>query len=192
MLDKSLPYYNIIMKRYKGAEVPRVDLPEGYYFKSYEEGDETSWAKIMVSVGEFDTIDEALEYFKTEYLTHMESLKIRHLFICDPSNNYVATLTNWWNFTQKKREPSVHWVGVLPDFQGLGLGKAIVFEGMKRMIALEGDRDFYLHTQTWSYKAITIYQKAGYVMVKDEVFGDYINEYDQAVEVLKLNIETVF
>ncbi|MBH1942579.1 GNAT family N-acetyltransferase [Mobilitalea sibirica] len=185
MLDKTLPYYNIIMKRTSGTIVPSARLPEGYTFKLYSDGDETHWADIMVSVGEFDSYKEALEYFQKEYLPHKDELKRRSLFIETDDGKKIGTLTNWWNYTQSRRDPSVHWVGVKPEYQGLGLGKAIVYEGMRRMIDLEGDRDYYLHTQTWSYKAITIYIKAGYNFVENETFGTYANDYDKALETIK-------
>lgn len=185
MLDKTLPYYNIIMKRYKGAKVPEPHLPEGYIFKLYLDGDEISWAEIMTSVGEFDNYEEALEYLKKEYLPFREELMKRLVFIVAADGNKIGTLTNWWNFTYNRRDPSIHWVGVKPEYQGLGLGKALVFEGMRRMIDTEGDRDFFLHTQTWSYKAISIYLKAGYEIVKDETFSDYTNDYEKALKTIK-------
>ena len=185
MLDKTLPYYNIIMKRRKGAGIPEVMIPEGYSMKLYSEGDEISWAEIMVSVREFDFYEEALDYFRQEYMPHQAELARRCYFIQSSKGDKVGTLTNWWNYTQDRRDPSVHWVGVKPEYQGLGLGKVLVYEGMRCMLELEGDRDFYLHTQTWSYKAITIYLKAGYEFVKDEVFGNYSNDYDRAIDTIK-------
>ncbi len=185
MLDKTLPYYNIIMKRCMGAYIPEVNLPEGYVFKLYTDGDEKGWAEIMVSVGEFDTYEEALECFNNDYVPNKDELARRCLFIQSANGELIGTLTNWWNYTQDRRDPSIHWVGVKPEYQGLGLGKALVYEGMRRMIELEGDRDFFLHTQTWSYKAISIYLKAGYDFVKDEVFGNYRNDYDKAIEIIK-------
>ena len=184
MLDKTLPYYNIIMKRCKGAGIPDVNLPEGYAFKQYAVGDDISWAVIMVSVGEFDQVEDALKYFKEEYLPYYNELIRRSFFIQSAKGELIGTLTNWWNYTQNRRDPSIHWVGVKPEYQGLGLGKALVYEGMRRMIELEGDRDFYLHTQTWSYKAITIYLKAGYEFVKDEAFGNYTNDYENAMKTI--------
>ncbi|MCX7772751.1 MAG: GNAT family N-acetyltransferase [Clostridia bacterium] len=185
MLDKTLPYYNIIMKRYGGTAIPAYVLPDGYSFTSFREGDEKDWAEIMVSVGEFDDIQEARDYFEKEYLPYTRELQKRSFFIENQNSEKVGTLTNWWNYTDVRRDPSMHWVGVKPECQGLGLGKALILEGMKRMIAIEGDRDYFLHTQTWSYKAINIYIKAGYRIIKDEAFADYTNDYEKALEVIK-------
>ncbi len=192
MLDKSLPYRNIIMKRYRGTAVPTHPLPAGYAFRSYRSGDETAWAEIMVSVGEFDTREEALKEYRDVYLPHPEELACRSLFLVTEHGEPVGTLTNWWNDSAGGREPSVHWVGVRPDHQGRGLGKALVFEGLARMIALEGDRDFFLHTQTWSHKAVNLYLAAGYRFVRGEAFGDYTNETGLALDVIRDHIRPRF
>ena len=52
---------------------------------------------------------------------------------------------------------------------------------MKRLIEIEGDRDVYLHTQTWSYKAINIYRNAGFEITKEKGLGGYENnDYEKA------------
>ncbi len=80
----------------------------------------------------------------------------------------------------------MHWVAVSPEYQGFGLGKAIVCEGMKRFLQIESDRNVYLHTQTWSYKAIGIYKKFGFEIIrkKDEKKSENA-DFDKAMEVLK-------
>jgi hypothetical protein len=92
MLDKSIPYYNIIMKRNPGTPVPEPLLPEGYMFVPYCEGDEKSWAEIETSVGEFDSIPEALEYFnqnpsnpdlKNYNCFYLEGVFIDKTAVCD-------------------------------------------------------------------------------------------------------------
>lgn len=191
MLDKTLPYFNIIMKRLKGTEFPKVILPDGFSFSSFVDGDEIYWAEIETSIGEFDNVEEALNCFRNEYLTNINELKKRLIFIQNKEGKKVGTLTNWWNYSQGVRDPSIHWVGIIREFQGLGLGKAIVFEGMRRMIELEGDRDLFLHTQTWSYKAINIYIQAGYKIVNDETFGDYINESEKAMPIIRDKIDII-
>ena len=148
MLDKTLPYHNIIMKRLRGTPVPPPSLPEGYRFGTFEEGDAEVWAEILVSVGEFDDTGEALSCFCGEYLSEPEALRQRLLFVQTDAGEKVGTLINWWNDTNGHRDPSVHWVAVKPGHQGVGVGKALVYEGLRRMIGLEGERDFFLHTQT--------------------------------------------
>lgn len=44
MLDKSIPYKNLLMKCTKINENALTSLPDGYTFKMYSDGDEGLWA----------------------------------------------------------------------------------------------------------------------------------------------------
>jgi GNAT superfamily N-acetyltransferase len=164
MLDKSLEYIEILMKRRKGKPVKAIPLPEGFKFTFFEEGNESDWADIESSVGEFDSKEKALEYFKGKYLQNIEELKQRCIFVENPEGEKIATFTAWWEILNKKRKPWVSWVAVNPGYQARGLGKAIVSRGMNLFLQLEGDVDIYLKTQTWSYKAVNIYRTQGFRM----------------------------
>ena len=76
-------------------------------------------------------------------------------------------------------------MAVRPEYERLGLGQTLVSECLKRLVWLEGQRDIFLHTQTWSYRAIAIYLKAGFEFVRQGSFGGYPNDYDKAMPVLK-------
>ena len=56
----------------------------------------------------------------------------------------------------------MRWVSVKAEYQGLGLGKGIIGEGVKRMVDIEGDCVMYIPTQTWSIKVIKLYIWAGF------------------------------
>ncbi|HHW32347.1 MAG TPA: GNAT family N-acetyltransferase [Clostridiaceae bacterium] len=185
MLDKSLPFFRVIMVRKAGTPVPEPLLPDGYKFVTFIEGDERHWAEIETSVGEFNNVYEAVNYYRENYLPYTEEVKRRTIFIQNKEGEKIATLTNWWGYTGERRDPWMHWVAVKPEYQGLGMGKAIVFEGVRRMILIEGDRDFYLPTQTWSYKAIGVYLKAGFEFCKEKYAGGFENEYEKALQVIK-------
>lgn len=185
MLDKSVEFHRVIMHRKKGTPVPDSSLPEGYKFVKFKEEDEKEWAEIETSVEEFERTVDALVYFQNNYLPYLEEVKRRTIFIENPEDKKIATLTNWWDYTGFRRDPWLHRVAVKPEYQNKGLGKAIIFEGMKRMLKIEGDTDIYLPTQTWSYKAIGIYQKAGFEITDEKGLGGFDNEYEQAMPILK-------
>ncbi|MBW5449467.1 GNAT family N-acetyltransferase [Cohnella sp. CFH 77786] len=189
MLDKTLPYYNIIMKRRAGLPFSQPELPEGYSFTLYSAGMERNWAEIETSVGEFNDKKEALEYFRKEYLAHSEELQKRLIVIESPDGHYIATITAWWNYTNGRRDPSLHWLSVKPEFQGLGLGKALVYKCLQIFDQIEGKKDVYLHTQTWSYKAVGLYLSTGFELLKTESFGHYINEYEKAETIIRDRIK---
>lgn len=175
MLDKSVPFYNVLMKREKGKPLFEHSLPDQFRFVMFKTGDENDWAEIEASVGEFDNKELALQYFRGSYMLYPKELERRCLFIEDNTGKKVGTLTVWWTYTGKRRDPWIHWVAVRPEYQGLGLGMALVSRGMKLLIEIEGDRNTYLHTQTWSYKAIGIYMKAGFEITQEKGLGGYKN-----------------
>ena len=184
MLDKTVKYYHVLMHRKKGGCVPNFVLPDGYKFASFKSGDEKEWAEIEASVGEFNRAVDALVYFQKEFLPYLSELERRTVFIENDTGEKVATATSWWCYTGKRRDLWLHWIAVKPGFQGLGLGKAVVSEAVRRMIDIEGERDIYLHTQTWSYKAIGIYMKCGFEITEEEGLGGNKNEYKEAIPLL--------
>ncbi|WP_218103776.1 GNAT family N-acetyltransferase [Paenibacillus hemerocallicola] len=186
MLDKSLDYCRIIMKRAAGAPIPRAELPEGYTFVMYRDGDAGAWGEIEASVLEFDHAEEAAQYFQTNYAPYDSEVRRRTMFIQREDGKKVATFTAWWNYTGSRRFPFMHWVAVKPSYQGLGLGKAIIAKGVKLMVELEGDCVMYIPTQTWSHKAIKLYRWAGFELEMDEPeAGGVMNQTRQAYSLIK-------
>jgi hypothetical protein len=49
------------------------------------------------------------------------------------------------------------------------------------LLSLEGDTEVFLHTQTWSYRAIGLYINAGFDFATDETFAHYKNDCHDAV-----------
>jgi len=189
MLDKSIPYYNILMLRKCGKDLPHYELPKGYSFVSFLPGDEEKWAEIETAVGEFDSAVEALSFYRKNFLCYPGGAERRTIFIQTAEGKKAGTATSWWNYIGPKRIPTLEWIAVKPEFQGLGLGKAVIYEGLKRMQLIEGDRDIFLHTQTWSYRAIKVYLDAGFEFIKASSFGSYKNEYEQAIPYLEEKLE---
>ncbi|SFL11307.1 Acetyltransferase (GNAT) family protein [Paenibacillus sp. 1_12] len=188
MLDKSVPHYDVIMKRSAGIPLPDTILPEGYTFAWYIPGKEEQWAEIEASVGEFENTEQGLNYFRDEYLPFGDELKRRLLFIQNEDSKEVGTITSWWNLTGERRDPSIHWFAVKKEYQGIGLGKALISKCLHQLLLLEGDIDIFLHTQTWSYKAIGLYLKTGFEILKDDSFAHYKNDYDKALPILQTKL----
>jgi len=186
MLDKSLPYYKVYMVRKAGTPVPDFPLPEGYKFTMYKDGDEVDWARIEASVDEFESEFAALLRFKEDFIPKKEELYRRCLFIETNDGKKVATANAWWSYVDDERRAWLHWVSVTPDYQGLGLGKAITSRVTQLLLEIEGDVDFYLSTQTWSYKAINIYKQFGYEPTDEKIlYGKKRKrDYKRAMKIL--------
>jgi len=187
MLDKTIPFAKVYMRRKAGTPIPVFPLPEGFSYTYYEDGDEVNWARIETSAGEFDSEFAALLFFKEEFMPKVDELYRRCLFIRTASGEKVATSTAWWSYIGDQRRAWLQWVGVDARFQGLGLGKAIISRVTELMKMLEGDVDFYLSTQTWSYKAVNIYRKCGWEPTDEKkLYGwKYRRHYKKAVKLLE-------
>lgn len=187
MLDKSIPYMDVLMRRKIGTPIFTHSLPEGFKFSYFQSGDEKSWAKIETSVLEFNNETDSLLYFQREYLPLITELERRCIFIENDKGEKVATATAWFAYSGIRRDPWLHWVAVHPGYQGLGLGKALISKAIQLMKEIEGDRDFYLHTQTWSHVAIRLYLKAGFLITDEKNLSKYANDkYPQNIELLKV------
>ncbi len=185
MLDKSIPYYRIILKRKSGTKVPFASLPEGFSFINFKKGDEDDWAIIETSVFEFTSVSEAKEYFVNKYIKDINKLDKRSIFVQNSEGKKVATFTCWHELLNNKQVPFMHWVACHPKYQGKGIGKALISYGTKKMIELDGDVDMYIPTQTWSHKAISLYICVGFFILKNnKKYGKHKNQAIKGFQVI--------
>ncbi|MBP1045034.1 GNAT family N-acetyltransferase [Enterococcus sp. BWM-S5] len=185
MLDKSIPYHEIWMTRLKNEPVPSVRLPEGFRFSYYQKGDMSEWAAIEASVLEFDNAEEGLAYFEQAFAPFEEELAHQMLFIEDEAGRKVATCTAWWKDVDGQRLPLFHWLAVKPEAQRRGLAGALVSKATALLQELEPGKDIYLHTQTWSYEAIRLYERFGYQLIAENINGSKNESYQKAMEIIE-------
>ena len=186
MLDKSVPYAGLFMHRKAGTPIPSFPLPDGFSYVFFADGDERSWAKIETSVQEFNSEFAALLHFRENFIPHPKDLNSRCLFIENEAGEKVATATSWWSYVDRERRPWLHWVGTDPQYQGLGLGKAIISRATEVFVELEGDVEIFLKTQTWSYKAINIYLACGYEPTDEKtLYRDRRDNCKKAMKILE-------
>lgn len=184
MLDKSIPFHTIIMKRPYGAAPTPVALPAGYRLRPYQSGDEVGWAEIEHAVLEFDSVEQALECHQN-YIPHMEELKKRQWFAEAPDGTLAATATAWYCDSAHGRLPTVHALACRPEHQGKGLGRAVAVKMLEAFTTLDIGRDVWLDTQTWSYKAVGLYLSLGFIPMKTATYNETPNEYGEALPILE-------
>ena len=183
MLDKSIPYKNLIMRADIFSPAFFCALPAGFSIKTYEPGDEVHWAAIETSVGEFDSESEALDYFKETYLPTIDELRRRCFFAVSPDGAFVGTITAWYEKNDAGETGIVHWFGVRPEYQRMGLGTALLGI-MMAFFQAQAAFPVYLHTQTWSHDAIRLYVKTGFYLLKSGSFQRNPNDYPEAMQIL--------
>ena len=164
MLDKSLTYVPLMMTKTDTKNYPRFDLPEGYSFRFYRAGDEKDWVALECSIGQFDTEEAALRMFRGEFIEN-QILKPeeRMLFVVDPEGKAVASASLWDGILFGERRPRFHWVVVSDACTGKGIAKAMLSRILDLYNELGYEGFIYLNTSTWSYQAIGIYKKLGFV-----------------------------
>ena len=182
MIDRSIPYYNLILKCNEIC-IPPVSLPEGYSFKMYEVGDEKRWAKLETEIGDFSSVEEAEIYFRTNYCNQIDELKRRCVFVVDSYGDVVGSCIAWHDLKGKDAVASLHWLVVSPEHQGKHTGLALCQKVMD-IFKEHGETPIYIHTQPWSYKAILLYIKLGFKIQKTDTFSHYENQYEQAIKTL--------
>lgn len=93
MLDKTIPFYNTIMKCSDYAP-RRLDLLDGFSTVSYQYGYEKEWAKLEYTIGDFDSSEAAEKYFVETYLQNSE-LFPNILFLLNKEHNVVGSCIAW-------------------------------------------------------------------------------------------------
>lgn len=185
VLDKTIPYAAVWMVRPRELPVTEFALSEGFSIVSFQEGDQLKWAEIETAVGEFEDTEEALNYFNRTFAPYPEELKKRMVFVQSESGEKVGTATAWWKeAADSTRFPLVHWVTIKPDYQGKGLSKALTSSVLSLLQELESHPSIVLHTQTWSHKAIHLYEKFGFEISDKNLDGTPNPDYKKAMNIL--------
>lgn len=187
MIDKSVPYFPIIMCLPNGTPLPEVPLlPEGYSYKLYTHGNEVDWCAVEVSVHEFDNAEKARECFQETFMAHEPELFRRMVFIVDPDGRIVANATAWWGCDERLGSIArLHWVAVMPDVQGKGFGRAVVAKALSLFSEVGPKGDIWLTTQTFSHVAVDLYVSLGFRIHRSATPSGDKNGYQGAMNVLQ-------
>lgn len=161
-----------------------ISLSEGYSFKMYEAGDEKYWAKLEYEIGDFLSVEEAEMYFKTNYCNQIDELKYRCVFVVDTYGDVIGSCIAWHDLKDNNTVASLHWLVVLPKHQGKHIGLALC-QKILEIFNEHGEYPVYIHTQPWSYKAILLYIKLGFKILKTDTFSHYENQYKKAIKTLE-------
>ena len=184
MLDRSIPYYNIIMKKDAPTAFDTPALPPQFELHTYRPGVQQQWAELEHEIGDFPSVQEASAYFTKTYLRRPDLLARRGVFISDKeSGGLVGACIAWVDEQNGAPVSSLHWLITKEAYQGRGIGSALIAAALN-IYEKENAFPVYLHTQPWSYQAVRLYHKFGFRLMKRESFAGYENQYALAVPVL--------
>ncbi len=158
---KSLPDIPIVMARHDLEGIREVPVPAGYRIRTFHPGDETAWARVETAVREFRDEARALEHFASEFGPHVDEMRERCLFLDTTDGEAVGTTTAWRNPLFQGRDwGRIHWVAVIPEHQGRGLGRLLMTEALLLMRTWHARA--YLTTQTSSWIVVHLYLTLGF------------------------------
>ncbi len=155
------------------------DQPSGFRIRGLQPREAEVWAQIETAVNEFDTADGARQRFSWEFLPFPRQIPERCLLVETADGEPVGTASAWYDCQfQGQLWGRLHWVAILPDYQGKGLARPLLGQAMNRL-ALFHSRAF-LDTDTKRIKAIKLYLDHGFVphvrTERDEQAWQYIRQ----------------
>lgn len=162
-----MEYIALKMVNNKLSLPPKIELPEGYSIRLFQQGDELHWARIAQEADEFDSIEDGLKYFNNHFGPKKSQLLDRCFLCCDEKGLPIGSSTAWSgdDDSDGAKQGMLHWVIVSKAHQGKGLCRPLVAAAMKRLFREYNSA--YLTTQTYSFKGIRVYLDMGFVPVEE-------------------------
>jgi GNAT superfamily N-acetyltransferase len=154
--------HSVSMVRVSCEPFPSFALPAGYSLTWYCAGREDWWYDIQ---RRSDPLSEITRETFWRYFSGApeEELPRRQCFLLDPNGQPIGTATAWFdNQHHGQVWGRLHWVAILPEFQGRGLAKPLLSVVCERMRQFHPGRS-YLRTAAQRLPAIDLYLKFGFV-----------------------------
>lgn len=151
----------VLMVREHLEGIPEYALPQGFTLRWYRPGDEETWLEIHRVADLENKITPDL--FSRAFDANASELARRQCYLATVRGEIIGTATAWFddNF-EGRRVGRVHYVAILPEFQGKGLSKPLMTAVCRRLRELGHERA-YLTTSTTRVPAIRLYRSFGFV-----------------------------
>src|SRR5258706_4583132 len=151
---------NLKMVREDLESIPEFALPESYSLRWYRPGDEASWTHIQRRSDDLNQI--TTELFERQFGSDSALLAARQCFLLDPEGAEIGTGTAWFDHEFEGRDfGRVHWIAIVPQYQGRGLAKPLMTAVCRRLRDL-GHARACLSTSSARVKAIRLYLQFGF------------------------------
>ena len=143
------------------GQVPDHPFPPGYSARPYRPGDEQLWRRMQTEADRYNAITP--ELFARQFGLDPRPLTERQFFLTAPPDVAIGTATAWFDDDfHGLPYGRVHWVAIVPEFQGRGLAKPLMSAVCRRLQEL-GHNRAYLTTSTARVVAIRLYRRLGFV-----------------------------
>jgi mycothiol synthase len=146
-------------------DLPPVPAPAGYRLRTYQEGDEEAWMRLLRAAfateeGSHAPVGDSA--FRRELGDSPLFEPGRVFFAVREADGEVAgTTSSWETEIDGRRVGLIHWVAVAPEHRGHGLGEALNLAALHDMRA-RGHQEAYLNTHTALRAAVRLYESLGF------------------------------
>ncbi len=168
--ESALVNVDVEMLRNDMNNIPQAELPPGYRFRPYRDGDDATWTALQLAGEPFLALTP--ETFEHEFGQHRDALYDRMFFVETDEGLPVATITAWWKRDRYAgvERSIIHWVLVHPDHRRRGLTKPMMTRAMARM-AQDPYPSAMLGTSTGRVWALKVYLDYGFHPHPAELVG---------------------
>lgn len=157
-------------------------MPAAFHVRNCHKNELDIWKAMP-----FDTPELAAQYheFMTKFYNSVYAEKEdlffqKCLFVCNKDNKPIGTCFAWKAYG---KITSIHWFKVLQEYEGKGIGRALLSIVMKSLS--ESDYPVFLHSQPDSYRAIKLYSDFGFELLSDPQIGNRQNDLQECLPILK-------
>ena len=166
--DSRIKYYELLLERKSLENLLQFELPTGYRFVFYQNGDRDKWIDIEKSAKEFQSYEQGLRSWNKYYEGKDNELAVRMVFVENEAGEKVATATAFYDIYGRDKSGAgwLHWVAVRREYQGKGLAKPLISFVLSVMKDL-GYTHAKIPTQTNTWVACKVYLDFGFVPVKE-------------------------
>jgi mycothiol synthase len=146
-------------------DLPPLQVPSGYRLRTYQEGDEEAWMRVIRAAFATEAGTHAPagdSAFRRELAESPLFEPERVFFAVREADGEVAGTTSSWEAEIDGRLVGlIHWVAVAPEHRGHALGEALNLAALHDMRA-RGHREAYLNTHTALRSAVHLYESLGF------------------------------
>lgn len=182
MKEEEIPDLNVFMVCEALNFDALSEMPVGYSVRNCRPDELDIWKAMP-----FDSPELAKEFdgfmtgfFNDTYGGKEELFFAKTLFVCNSEDKPIATCFIWKAYNEFN---TVHWFKVLKEYEGKGIGRALLSIVMRDLKA--EDYPVYLHTQPASFRAIKLYSDFGFALLSGEKFGSRKNDLDECLPILE-------
>ncbi len=147
----------LLMKRRHLDGMRKQAIPKGYSLRTYREGDERYWARIISRA--FGTECSASVFARE--IAEKEAFRPERVFFLTHKGEPVGTATAWTKPELGRLSGYVHMVAIVPEHTRKGLGKVLTWTVLS-YFKKEGFGSAFLHTDEHRLAAIKTYLELGF------------------------------